>query len=790
MKKFTLFLLFLMGAYFASAQGTYTFNWVPTTISPDNNILGMNIYDDNSAVVAGLNGTFFKLDPTNNSWSAIPIQKGSYDFVDISINSNGIGYAVSGKSKCVDNPSGGDEDIYGPGALLKTTDNGQTWTLIDPSVIGTGDDPALNPSAPGCYALNYYSVESINDTTALVGVAWYDLTTGSKESHSTILETTDGGTTWAAITEDRGSHYPMSIRSFDGTAYMGGNTFLLKSGDGTVTDLYPNMYAADNSDSTMFVYNVAVVSADEIYVTTTSNGIFKSVDGGATFTKLADITGGYVTYKVNDSTLFVASSSSKTKVSTDGGTTWEVVSPGSTLYTIGGVLNDSLYGLGKSSVYKIALTDLASHTSTWVTQTLSDGNNLRGMTVIDDNNAIVVGYADTFMATSDKGSNWSAVTLPDLTAFAPKFDFNGLSTHNGASYLSARRYKLLDYPSSSSNDDYYVNGLIYRSYDNWATWTLLDLTNVGSGDDPSTNPSLDGCFSVDAYTVGSIDSTSALAYLDWYDTLTGSKVTHSRVFRTTDGGDTWDTVTGDLGSSFVTEIKCINDNLLYILGNKIFLKSTDGGATLTDLYPTLAVDTDSSLYLKQLDYISSDEYYVVTISDGIFKTTDGGTTYTLMNAKTGANAIYKVNDSSYVTASTTTKTLFTHDGGANWESCTPGTTLWGFGGVLNDSLVGLAKGDIYKIALSDFLPQSGVGIRDINTENPLRISYRPSSIEVFSPNENIDKCVVYSITGRVVNTFTPASKSCVINYSSYAPGIYIVSTSVANKRYTNKVIFK
>ena len=789
MKKFVFLFIFLTGSLFVSAQKSYTFNWVKTTVSPGNNLLQMNVYNDNTAVIVGLNGTFKKLN-SDGLWKNIPMLKGAYNFVDLSLDTDGTGYACSNKAKSVNNPSKGDPDVYVTGDLLKTTDNGETWELLNPNVMGTGDDPALNPNAPGCYSLSYYSVESVNDSTALAGVAWYDINSGKKVTHSAVFKTTDGGTTWKAITRDRGYSYPMCIVAADTSIYTGGNKFLLKTvvGSDSIIDIYPNLAAA-NSDSSLFIYNVTAVSEKEVYVTTTSDGVFKTMDGGATFEKLNGPKGGFDFYKVNDSTFLVLGTSTRSKLSTDGGNTWIAFYPGSTCYAIGGILNDSLYGLGKSSIHKIALADLASHTNTWTSTTLSAGNNLRRMAVVNDNKAFIVGYGDTFMTTADKGLSWTGANLPELFQYGAKFDFNGVSSNNGASYVCLRRFKEIDYPYSSGKADIYINGLIFKSFDEWKTWTLLDLSKLDNGGDHTANPYAPDCYGVDPFTIECVDSTTAYLFADWDDTTTGKKVRHSRVFKTSNGGDTWDTITKDFGFSFVTEIKYINDSLLYILGNQIFLKSTDGGTTMTDLYPTLAVGTDSSMYLKAINYVNSKEFYITTISDGIFKTTDGGATYKQLNGKTGAYDLYIVDSTSYITAGSKTKTLFTYDKGKTWLSCTPGTSLWAFGGVLNDSLVALAKSDIYKIALTDLLPSS-TGVEDIYSDNPIRISYKPNCIEVFSPNKNIDKCTVYNITGKAIDVMTPTSKSCTINYSSYAPGIYIIATYVANRRYTNKVVFR
>ena len=63
-------------------------------------------------------------------------------------------------------------------------------------------------------------------------------------------------------------------------------------------------------------------------------------------------------------------------------------------------------------------------------------------------------------------------------------------------------------------------------------------------------------------------------------------------------------------------------------------------------------------------------------------------------------------------------------------------------------------------------------------------------MELVSDNKNIDRCLVYSISGQLMAITEPRAQICRIEYNSLTPGIYIVAALIEGKKYTQKVIFK
>ncbi|MCF6332729.1 MAG: T9SS type A sorting domain-containing protein [Draconibacterium sp.] len=788
MKNFTFLIIFCLLAMFTNAQQA-TFNWVEEMISEGNNLQGMTVTGDTAAVLIGYDNTFKKTIDKGQTWSDIGAFDPEFNFMGMS-NAGGVTFMSSLKAKIVNHPSGGFTDVYTSGVLLKSLDMGSTWSVMDVSKFGTGDSAAVNPNADGGYAKNIYAVGALSAGTFMVYSGWYDITSGTKTKRGGIFLTKDGGDNWETIVTGLGSNIITSIVAQDSVGFMGGSKSLYKTNfnSNTTTNIYPNL--AVGTDSSLYVSSITVVNPDSFYVTTTLDGIFRTNDGGETFTKLDGIGGANDLYLLNDSSMIVLGSSTKSKVSTDNGISWTNCYPGKTCWKIGGVLGDTLYGLATSVAYKIAVEDLVTKNISWITDTINDGEMLKQMAIYDENNAIIGGYGEACKKTSDGGQTWTSANLPSDYEEDVEFDFSGISANGANAFSTIRRFKIADLPSSSSVNDFYMEGLILSTTDNWATVNLLDASKVGAddGDDVTKNPQLDGCFGLNPYTVCCVDENTAYVYANWYETVTdGSNKSRGRVFKTTDAGDSWTAITIDFGNNYINGISFSGDTG-YISGNKVLLKTTDAGATFTDLYPTVAAaNSDSSIFLKDIIPVNTNELYISSTSDGVFLTMDGGTTFTKLDGVSGTNDFYKFDHNSFLCMGTTSKSLFTNDAGTTWQNASAGKTVYSIGEVLNDSLYTLSKGKVFKIAISDLALKTS--IIEIAKENQINIQYHPNFIKVVSSDKTIERCFVYSITGKLVFADEPNSRTCELQNSNFKPGIYIVAASIGGERFTRKIVF-
>jgi len=762
--------------------------WKAQEISKDNNLQSMATYDDNSAIIAGLGRTIKKSDDKGLSWKDVGLLNPKYNFNDMSINGN-VGFIVGRRTTLVDNPDGGEADVSINGVLLKTIDGGLTWTVLNTSTIGEGTNTGLNPNAKGCYALDPFSILTISDTKALVFVYWYDISTGIRKTHSAVFKTVDGGAKWKAITKDLEGAYINTMKMQGTDIYIGGNKILYKASteNDELTDIFPAFSSVGGS--TAFVNEIRFFN-NEIYVQAVA-ATAVSTNGGTSFTKINALTGGNDILKLDNNVIISIGSTTKSKATTDGGTTWNDCKIPATGFEIAGLMNDSLITFCNETIYKMAVADLKAATYKWKAQTVTGASgNLQKMHIADASNALIIGNGQLARKSSNKGITWAPVTLPYLFVSGGDYDFRSLSSSGNAGYLSSRRSLMIDY---ASGEDYYLSGLIYKTSDAWKTWTLLNNKNVGKDTptDASKYPTMTGCYGMDNYTIECVSAQTAYLYAGWSDTVSVPKTVtkHSRVFKTLDGGDSWTAITSDFSSSIVMAIK-FSGETGYIGGNKILLKTTDGGKTFTDLYPKIKSLTTGDPVVSSIAMLSAEEvYFPSSNNQGIFVTKDGGSTFTKLTGVTGGLDFAILDKNSLMTIGTTASTKFTNDGGTTWIDSNAGVALYAAGKVLNDSLYVLAKSNAYKIAVSDLDIKTSVNPL-LSYENTIKIYYNNSDLELVSENEDIDRCFVYQVNGSLIMITEPKSKSCKFTYDEFTPGVYIIAASAGGKRMVQKVYFK
>ncbi len=777
-KVYVLFMIFLLAGALAAQP---VFNWGFIEISPKNNLQKMTVSGDR-AVVAGFGRTFVQSEDNGATWHDIGLLYPEYNFIDMSFCGN-TGYLVSNRNKIAD----GLPDSYSHGVILTSGDAGATWTNVPLTGLGTGDDPALNPLALLNFGVDFQSVGCANDSVVVAFARWmeYDATVTSRyKTHSGIFKTSDKGATWKNLSGDLGSMVISTIIFGDTACYIAGNKELYKTSANS--DVLTTIFANLNSSGNGYINDLHVVSDSELYVITVSHGVFKSTDGGATFAKFAGVTGGNDIYKVDDNTLFMAAGSGKSKFSNDGGATWSDAGLSTTtLWEVGGIFNDSLVVLAKSDILKISLADLNAGTMTWVSQTVSPDNNIHKMEVFDASHALLIGLGQTLLSTADKGVTWTALTVPETEFSHDLLDFNGLRNIGDTAVACMNRFPLADYPSTSDKTDIYYQGGLFMTTDNWTTWSDLDAALIGKeeGDDPSRNPQLAVCNGLNTSVIEYLGNGVILLWARWYDYSAAERTEHNRVFRSTDKGKKWSVVSDDFGSTFIQDIK-FRGNTGYFGGNKILQKSTDGGVTFTDIYPDFKTAVGADHFINTITLGEGDEIFITSTS-GVVHSPDGGATWAKVAGVTGGNDFWRFDNDSWLVMGTTSKSLFTNDGGATtWVNASAGATIYEIGGAWNEYIYALGQGKVYRTALEGLQTR----VEQLPRGNELSVAYGLSAVELYSPEKPIDRCRVYSVTGRLVSDTQPATNRTRLSYGEFVPGVYIARTMAGGKLFVNKIV--
>jgi photosystem II stability/assembly factor-like uncharacterized protein len=787
MKNFTLLMIFSVLAIFATAQ-TAVFDWQKTELSDGNILQKMTINGDHAAI-AGNGNTFLTSNNGGESWNNLNLVKANFNLTGISIKNN-VGYIVTSRDALYD----AYQDPLVNGVLLKTTDEGETWTTIDTVVFEPSDDPTLSPGAELCFGLDYSAIETINDTVAYCAARWYEYELGGKEDHSGVFKTTNGGLTWKNISGNLGGT-TMSCIVFNGeTGFTGGSKMLYKIS--TSADSLVNIYSLlPQTTATTYIYDIDFVNESEVLFTTTRDSIFVSNDLGETFNTIESMKGATDIKKLNDSTI-VLTSSKYLYVSTNNGSNWNSILLPSTLWEIGGVANDSLFLLAKADIYKLAVSDLLSGNYVYTTQNVGDDNLMK--TYVNNNKIIIVGNGLSFYESNDAGITWNLLSIPEIPSLNETYeniDFRGLSAVGDEAYACVNRHYFVDYPSSSENDDIYWSGGVFYTDDNWETYESVDIKNLGNanGDDPSANPYHESCNGVNTSVIHYIGNDVVLLWARWNDFSTDTKTEHSRVFKSVDAGKNWTPITQDLGSKYINEIQSIGDSVFLAGNNTLLMSPTTGidsienSPVFTDLYPNLDEGEDDEMYIYTVKLESANEFYLTTSLDSCFMTTDGGSTFKTIGNISGANDFYKFDNNSFIMMGSK-GSIFSNDGGETWTSCNPEEVIFEIGGVYNNKFYALANSYIFtnNIANFDLLTSSPV----ITSETSLNVAYASSSVNFSSTGDAIDRYAIYSVNGQLMNTAEPNSTTFKIYNSQYKTGIYIVKSQVDGKIYTNKIVLR
>ena len=207
------------------------------------------------------------------------------------------------------------------------------------------------------------------------------------------------------------------------------------------------------------------------------------------------------------------------------------------------------------------------------------GNTIRWIKRWDANNWYAVGYAGTFMKTTNAGANWSIKTL-----------INGVSSA-GANLL------LYDAHFLDMNTGVVAgsSGRVARTTNGGTTWDTTTTSSSGT-----------------VYDVFMVNATTGY--------LCGT--TSVRVSKTTDGGATW-AFAGDITSLTYYSVFAADANTIYAgTSTGTFYKSTDAGATWA------AQTTTGTGIIYAMRFMDANTGYVVGSSNKVSMTTNGGTNWT------------------------------------------------------------------------------------------------------------------------------------------------------------------
>jgi photosystem II stability/assembly factor-like uncharacterized protein len=313
--------------------------------------------------------------------------------------------------------------------------------------------------------------------------------------------------------------------------------------------------------------------------------------------------------------------------STDFGATWSNVAT-----SVVSSYPCSIYFLnektGIAGAYDGSIFKTTDGGTTWAKKTvqIASGATVNDMDFVDSAKGFAVDDKGNILATTDGGENWSVNKIPQQK-------FNSINV-KASTYYGAG-----------------TGGAIIKSTDNGKTWenkfqafTLFILRQLSFVDSKT------------AYTCGGATSASdSLGY----------------IFKSTDGGTTWNAIDYNL-KSVIYSFSMPTPDIWYAAGgNNSLFKSTDAGKSWTKLTSPLSGTPIPIFY--SLVFTSKDTGYAAANAGKLIKTTDGGKTWTsLTTSFTSSQLIWKIS----VPDMSNPNTLFITGGGGKLLKTTDAGQTW------------------------------------------------------------------------------------------------------------------
>lgn len=363
--------------------------------------------------------------------------------------------------------------------------NSSNWTTLGPQTA--------IPTNGGAGRVNCIVFDPSNSNTIYIG------TPGGG-----LWKTTNGGTSWTTNTDELGtlgvSHLAIDPTNTN-TMYLAtgdndaGDTYsigILKSVDGGLTWSATGLTWTANQ-----LYRISKISINptstSTLVATTSNGIYRSTDAGATWTQVQ--TGNFKDLDVNPSNYneqyasFYGNGTASIYKSTNGGSTWTKLTSGlpttgvlrcavaiapstpSTVYAI--YCDNTSGGYGLYGIYKSTNSG-----STWTQVKTSASPNVLGWNSNGSDTGVGQGWYDLCITVSPTDANTvytGGVNIWKSTNGGTTWTINAHWTGSGAAYVHADHHAIEFLPGSGTTLFSGNDGGFFKTTNSGTTWT--DFSN-------------------------------------------------------------------------------------------------------------------------------------------------------------------------------------------------------------------------------------------------------------------------------------------------------------------------
>jgi len=497
--------------------------------------------------------------------------------------------------------------------------------------------------------------------------------------------------------------------------------------------------------SSTSINKILFINSTDAFIVGNNGKLFKTNDQGTSWSSVPIS----ATYNLNDiklhaNQLYVVGGDNRIYKSSNLGQTWadqRLINtyPYFSLNSIG-ILNGNMIVGGESNIYK------STDTTNW--SFLVPGvypSELKSISFADDNQGVIVGSGSTgfysvIYRTTNGGYNWTnqaaTFTLNAFKGVQLKENGKGIIIGNG-SYSLTSNFGQTWSSFNTTNPATYPSAFWVKNNGDILLGTASPYVSPPNGIHFISPPSTASQFT----DLGKIES------IQFYNDMVGYAGGSQKLFKTTDGGITWNSIfeaTGYL--DYVNVINATKINISANSGKKY--TSNNAGATW--------IETTNS-NTPQFYFINENLGYYFDSNSDLYRTTDGGATSQLV-----------VPGTNYYNSNITDINAFKY---------------------FNNKII--AIGDYSDIFIVDFSNLSlATNENDIVNKNDSKLLLYPNpttSSIFFKTNVTLDKVQVYDTNGKIVS-FTKENNG--INISQLPQGIYFVKFESNGKWLTQKIIKK
>jgi photosystem II stability/assembly factor-like uncharacterized protein len=633
------------------------------------------------------------------------------------------------------------------GGVFKSTDSGSNWSEM----------------STGLTATIVYSL-GIDPTNTQV------IYTGTRDG---VFKSTDSGLNWAKINTGLTTNTKVNSIGIDPT-----NTQVIYTGtrDGVfkLTNGGTKWIQTSLTDTDVESFAIDPTNTQVIYAGTYGGGVFKSVNGGSSWSKINTGLTNSEVYSLaidptNTQVIYAGAELGGLFKSTDGGSNWNKMNIGLTTNTkvnslgIDPTNTQVIYaGTYGSGVFKST-----NGGTNWNKMNSGLANTSIQSLAIDPTNTQVI-YAGTYCSgvfkSTDGGLNWSEINT-GLTAtiikplaidptntqviYAGTYGGGVFKSANGGSSWSEINTGLVDafvfslaIDPTNTRVIYSGAGIygIFKSIDSGTSWSATGLTNT-------------------LVTSLAIDpKDTQIIYAGTVD---------DGIYKSTNGGTNWAKINNGLRIAEVNSlvIDPTNTQVIYAGTDGGLFKSTNGGSNWSEINITglIVIGGFPQVYSIAIDPNNNNTVYI-GVEFGIQKTTNGGSSWN--DADSGLTSTY-VNslaidpmNSQIIYAGTDSGVYCSKDGGLTWsEFGLEGTYISSFAIDPSNSNILYAGTDsfgIYKYTSRYTITASAYNGGSINPSGEIFVNYGDSKTFTIAPNSGykIKDVIVDGVSVGTVSTYT------------------------------------